>query len=138
MLASRQRLANLQWDEGYAELLVEAQKAREADELDLVTGTIEYFTEVFREKRRYESTSRLLNSEGKAALLELASIGGIQMPLTSLTAAELGVKFNGLLYDIDAELRSTTDQLLNNAALGDHEESQPHGRWKIEDRSLSR
>ncbi len=123
--------SNETWGAGYVELLGEAQAAQAVNQLGAMVGEIEKFSDDVQGEHRYKSISALLDEEGQAALsslAELAHTAGVDAPWTSITAAELGVEFNGLNYEIDAVLAENTNRHLRMAAQGDNEEAAARSR----------
>lgn len=120
--AAAERIADLQWNQGYIELLDAAQSESDLGWLSAVVPVAENFTSKFKEERSYQRTSAVLDEEGREALSGLAELMGTQAPVTSLMAAELGVEYNGLLYEVNADRLERTRTFLRKAEQGDDAE----------------
>ncbi len=114
----REHAVSGEWGAGYAALLRKAEEAEQLDQLAAFAQPVERFSADFQDTYLFGSASGLLDEDGEAALLALAQVMSTQAPVTSITAAELGVEYNGLLYEVAEERRETTYRLLRMAYQG--------------------
>lgn len=126
--AAQEHVANENWDDGYTELLAAAKEAVELEQLDALVGPVEEFSKKFESAHLFKSALGLLSESGKEDLRELADLLGMKAPLTSMMAAEIGVAYNGLLYETEGELGSTR-RFLSRAAQGEDEEIRAEAKF---------